>query len=93
MVKVVFVLGRPKNSSHQVELLAEHKKHCDIIQFNFEDHYYRLTLKTSFSIQYFYRNSWSETQGPPSFMAKGDDDIFVDIPKLVKVIDSYAEQR
>ena len=93
MVKVVYIIGTPKDGSQQQKLLKEQKTHCDMIQFNFQDSYHNQTIKTGFSIQYFYRNLWDKKIGPPHFLVKGDDDIFVNIPGLVSLVGSYHEQR
>lgn len=92
-VKVNFVIGLPRNASQQLNLWKEQQNHCDLIQFNFIDSYYNATVKTAHSIQYFYRYPWNETSTPPEFMLRGDDDIYVNIPKLVEVLNPYLTKR
>ena len=92
MMKVVYVIGTPKDSHQQEKLMEEQKKNCDLIQFKFQDSYYNATIKTSMSLQYFYRYHWSPTEGPPYFMLNGDDDIFVNVPQLMELAESYSKK-
>ena len=93
MVKVAFVVGIPNHPQEQEKLELEQSLYCDILQVNVQESYYNLTLKTAYSIQYFYRNNWNEEHGPPDFLMKGDDDIYVNIPKLVALANSYNDKR
>ena len=93
MVKVAFVVGLPSHPDQQEKLQLEQKLNCDIIQVNVLDSYSNATLKTANSIQYFYRNNWDDKNGPPNFMVRGDDDIYVNVPKMVEVADKYHKQR
>lgn len=91
-VKVNFVIGLPKNALQQEELWKEQHKHCDMIQFNFVDTYFNSTVKMAHSVEYFYRYPWDENSGPPEFMLKGDDDIYVNIKKMIEVLDPFLKQ-
>ena len=53
LVKVVVVIGMTKDSRHQASFVAEHKKHCDMIQFNFVDDYYKSWNEGSYRFKFF----------------------------------------
>ena len=81
-VMVIYLLGTVDDMMEQVLLEREQEKYCDLLQFHLRDSYYNATLKTQFAIQYFYKNDWDPTHGPPAYFLRGDDDIFFNIPKF-----------
>ena len=92
-VKVVFALGIPKDPHQQKKLEEEQSIKCDLIQFKHIDNYHNTTLKTAHSVQYFYRNNWDSNHGPPDFLMKGDDDIYINIPQLVKTVKPFLQSN
>ena len=59
----------------------EIKKFGDILIVNMVEHYNNLTLKTMQMLKYF-RNVDNFENGPPKFLVKVDDDVFLNLPFL-----------
>lgn len=82
-VQTVFMLGRPKDSHQQKELLTEAKENNDIILEDFQDVYLNLTLKTVFLLK------WLSKDCPDAkFVFKVDDDVFVNAEKAWAALES-----
>ncbi|XP_040580251.1 LOW QUALITY PROTEIN: beta-1,3-galactosyltransferase 5-like [Lepeophtheirus salmonis] len=74
-IKVVFLLGHVTNK--QSDIYVENNKNNDIIQEDFKDTYYNLTLKTVMGLK------WTSIYCPQAkFVLKTDDDMFISIPTL-----------
>ncbi|CAL4069869.1 unnamed protein product, partial [Meganyctiphanes norvegica] len=71
-VKCIFLLGLTDNDTVQQHILEEDQKYHDILQVNFKDDYFNLTLKTWSALQWKYRYCNSVP-----WMVKADDDIFI----------------
>lgn len=84
-IKVVFTLARSQNSTMQSRLEQEQSVHCDIIQFNFMDEFYNISLKTAFEFHYLYLTEWDGNRGPPDFFYLTQDDAYINVPKLAEV--------
>ncbi|GCC23208.1 lactosylceramide 1,3-N-acetyl-beta-D-glucosaminyltransferase A [Chiloscyllium punctatum] len=84
-IKVLFVLGVYKDPSQreaiQSRLLVEDLQHSDLIQQDFYDDFYNLTLKLIF--QFKWANSFCQNA---KFVMSSDDDVFVHTPNLVKYL-------
>lgn len=79
-VKVLFMLGIPdKNPELQHLILREHKKYNDIIQEDFIDSYKNLSVKTGMMLKWVSSN----TKYNISFIIKCDDDVYLNIYKLI----------
>lgn len=80
-VKTLFALGTPnprKGEDLQRKLVREDQKYGDIIQQDFVDSFYNLTLKLLLQF------SWANTFCPHAkFLMTADDDIFIHMPNLV----------
>ena len=64
---------------------TEHAKYDDILQVDMVDHYNNLTLKSVFSLKFFLNES-NFYDPPPFHIMKIDNDIYLDVPQLVKLL-------
>ncbi|KAH8243514.1 hypothetical protein KR032_008159, partial [Drosophila birchii] len=81
-VKVLFMLGRSRETELSRQLLEEADKHNDIIQEDFIDSYRNLTLKTVLALKHV-SSSCSNTT---AYVFKTDDDAFVNVPNLLHIL-------
>ncbi|CAG9854127.1 unnamed protein product [Phyllotreta striolata] len=81
-VELLFFLGNSLNASVQEAVLIESEKFNDIIQADFSDSYYNLTIKSTLMLQLVSNKCLDKYK----FFFKIDDDMFVNLPKLVKVL-------
>lgn len=85
-IKLVFLLGY--SPLVQAYINMEYKLHKDIVQQNFIDDYYNNTLKTIMAFH------WTVTYCPNSeFVSFFDDDMFVNLPKLLQYIDLHSKKK
>ncbi|KAK7027302.1 hypothetical protein SK128_005095 [Halocaridina rubra] len=86
---LVFFLGSTNDAIQQDSILEEGKNHDDIIQDSrFTDSYTNLTLKTLALMQ------WTqEACKDAKFLLKIDDDMYLNIPKLLQVTSCITEAR
>ncbi|XP_053421104.1 lactosylceramide 1,3-N-acetyl-beta-D-glucosaminyltransferase [Nycticebus coucang] len=88
-IKTLFVLGTPnprQGEALQRELVLEDQKYHDIIQQDFVDSFYNLTLKLLMQL------SWANTFCPHAkFLMTADDDIFIHMPNLIEYLQSLAQ--
>uniref|UniRef100_U3JR03 Hexosyltransferase n=2 Tax=Ficedula albicollis TaxID=59894 RepID=U3JR03_FICAL len=76
-----FLLGSPGDASQQAGIAAESQRYRDIIQKNFTDTYYNLTLKTMMGIEWIHRFC-----SQSSFAMKTDTDVFVNVFYLTELL-------
>lgn len=76
-----FLLGNTVNLSQQADIAAESQKYKDIIQKDFIDTYYNLTLKTMMGIEWIHRFCYQS-----SFVMKTDTDVFVNVFYLTELL-------
>lgn len=87
-VRLGFIMGRPESLSEEQTVVREAMKHGDIIQEDFSDTYKNLTLKTVMLLK------WAHTLCPVArFVMKSDDDMFINVPNLLKYIRSLKNDR
>ncbi|XP_055860662.1 lactosylceramide 1,3-N-acetyl-beta-D-glucosaminyltransferase-like [Biomphalaria glabrata] len=81
-VNLVFFVGRPENNTLlQQRLTIESYVHGDIVQVNFVDVYRNILLKAVSMLH------WSLTHCPKArYVLRTDDDVLVDIQKVVQAI-------
>ncbi|RXN00638.1 Beta-1,3-galactosyltransferase 5 [Acipenser ruthenus] len=81
-VLIIFLLGSfPGSSIQQVALAAEDRVYGDVLQRDFVDSYYNLTLKTLMGLQ------WVAQACPgASYVFKTDSDVFVNIQRLLPLL-------
>ncbi|XP_049691227.1 beta-1,3-galactosyltransferase 5 [Accipiter gentilis] len=76
-----FLLGSTVNLSQQADIAAESRQFKDIIQKNFTDTYYNLTLKTMMGMEWIHRFCYQS-----SFVMKTDTDVFVNVFYLTELL-------
>ena len=79
--RLVFLLGKPHNESTQMLIRKESECYGDIVQGNFLDTYQNLTHKAVLGLRWI-----TENCRKVKFIVKVDDDVFVNIFKLVDEI-------
>ncbi|CAM1320013.1 Uncharacterised protein g7372 [Pycnogonum litorale] len=78
LVRVVFIHGRVDNETVQESINNEAKKFYDIVQGDFEDSYRSISYLHLFGLRWATRYCSKTT-----FIMKADDDIFIDIKRIV----------
>lgn len=76
-----FLLGSPVDPSQQAGIVEESQRYRDIIQKNFTDTYYNLTLKTMMGMEWIHRFC-----SQSSFVMKTDTDVFVNVFYLTELL-------
>lgn len=89
-IKTLFALGTPSNpltkEEMQRKLVWEDQMYHDIIQQDFADTFYNLTLKLLLQF------SWANSFCPHAkFLMTADDDIFVHMPNLIEYLQSLEQ--
>ncbi|XP_014793520.1 PREDICTED: beta-1,3-galactosyltransferase 5 [Calidris pugnax] len=80
-VVAFFLLGSTVNLRQQAAIAAESQKYKDIIQKNFTDTYYNLTLKTMMGVEWIHRFCYQS-----SFVMKTDTDVFINVFYLTELL-------
>ncbi|RXG71566.1 Beta-1,3-galactosyltransferase 1 [Armadillidium vulgare] len=83
-MKLLFILGRDEKWMENrigAKILKESIRHKDIIVEDFIDSYTNLTLKSLFILKWIDRNCPNV-----EFVVKADDDMFINVPNLLKVL-------
>lgn len=87
-VSTAFILGRSTNSAVSTALTQENMIYGDLIRGNFIDSYNNLTLKTLSSLE------WVDQNCPKAkYILKTDDDMFINVPKLLQFLDAHAKDK
>ncbi|XP_062536310.1 beta-1,3-galactosyltransferase 5-like isoform X2 [Armigeres subalbatus] len=87
-ISIGFVLGRTLDQRIEDQLSAENYMYSDIIRGNFIDSYRNLTLKTLSLLE------WTSTNCPnATYLLKTDDDMFINVPKLLQFIESHLSYK
>uniref|UniRef100_A0A8D3EEP2 Hexosyltransferase n=1 Tax=Scophthalmus maximus TaxID=52904 RepID=A0A8D3EEP2_SCOMX len=90
-VRRVFLLGKEPpeglNEDFPGLLRMESKLYGDILQWDFEDTFFNLTLKDVLFWSWF-----SGSCGRTRFVFKGDDDVFVNTPKLITYLQDQLKE-
>lgn len=80
-VKLAFLLGLHQFPERENLLITENEKYGDIIQENFIDSYYNLSIKILMAMK------WANHYCPGvNYILKADEDTFVNIPMLVEIL-------
>lgn len=87
-VRYAFVMGLSNNAYMNKQVYSEHILFKDILQENFVDSYRNLTVKTVMALKWASKNC----QNVAHFM-KIDDDVYLNIPGLLSVLDGSVGQR
>ncbi|XP_076180987.1 beta-1,3-galactosyltransferase 1 isoform X1 [Ptiloglossa arizonensis] len=85
-VKVAFLLGQSDNDTLNNVIAEESHQFNDIIQEKFDDTYNNLTLKSVMMLKWITSNC-----GQAKYLMKTDDDMFVNIPILMKTLQSRLQ--
>ncbi|XP_016913719.2 beta-1,3-galactosyltransferase 1 isoform X1 [Apis cerana] len=85
-VKVAFLLGQSDNDTLNNIIAEESHQYNDIIQEKFYDTYNNLTLKSVMMLKWITSNC-----GQAKYLMKTDDDMFVNIPTLMKTLQSRSQ--
>lgn len=83
-VKIAFLLGRSPNKTVETAVRQEQRKNNDIIQIDFTDSYYNLTLKILYGFKWV--NIFCKGV---KYVVKADDDVFVNIRLLQAELKTY----
>ena len=78
-MRIVFLLGIPKNRSLDAKIEVENSEHGDIVQGNFIDDYVNLTHKGVMGLRWV-----TENCRQAKFIVKVDDDVFVNTLFLIE---------
>nr|XP_043884826.1 lactosylceramide 1,3-N-acetyl-beta-D-glucosaminyltransferase-like [Solea senegalensis] len=84
VVDTLFILGQPGGADAvqvQEKLQHENQEHHDLIQSNFRDSYFNLTIKTMVMLEWLVANCKST-----SYIIKIDSDTLLHVPNLVKLL-------
>ncbi|KAL3066374.1 hypothetical protein OYC64_016348 [Pagothenia borchgrevinki] len=91
-VVTVFLLGNTLPVDHFPDLLGmldhEAKLHKDVLQWDYRDTFYNLTLKEVLFLEWF-----SENCPHGQFILKGDDDVFVNTVRIVDLLEGLPEKK
>lgn len=83
-IAIGFLLGRTSNVSWEQSLATEHFIYGDIVRSNSLDSYNNLTLKSISMLEW--TNSYCSLA---KFLLKVDDDMFINIPRLVRFMQNH----
>ncbi|XP_073825301.1 uncharacterized protein [Musca autumnalis] len=87
-VSTAFILGRTTNATVSEALTQENMIYGDLIRGHFIDSYNNLTLKTLSSLE------WVDNHCPKAkYILKTDDDMFINVPKLLQFLDAHAKDK
>jgi len=87
-VAVAFCVGTTSKQDVASAIYQEVETYGDVVQGNFVDSYDNLTLKTVSILE------WIDNYCPRAkFILKTDDDMFINVPKLLEFIDSHEKTR
>jgi len=82
-IPVIYAIGRPTDEHTQKMLEYENQVYGDLLQINYIDSYYNITIKTTGILNWFVRHNCSQ-MSPYLFLV--DDDVLVNIPSLMNSI-------
>lgn len=89
-VKTLFIFGiqGPGYKEPHYDLEPERQKYCDIVQFDYVDEYFNITMDSISALKFALGYDWKGQE--PDFVAIADDDTYIHIPNLWKTL--YVEQ-
>ncbi|XP_030005257.1 N-acetyllactosaminide beta-1,3-N-acetylglucosaminyltransferase 2a isoform X2 [Sphaeramia orbicularis] len=91
-VVTVFLLGNTEPIDHFPDLLwlldHEANRHRDLLQWNYRDTFYNLTLK-----EVLFQEWLSQHCPQVQFILKGDDDVFVNTPRIIDFLEDLPEVK
>lgn len=91
-VVTVFLLGNTLPVDHFPDLLGmlghEAELHQDLLQWDYRDTFYNLTLKEVLFLEWFSQNC-----PHAQFILKGDDDVFVNTLRIIDLLEGLSDTR
>lgn len=91
-VATVFLLGNSSGVDHFPDLQGmlhhEASVHEDILQWDYRDTFFNLTVKEVLFLEWF-----NQTCPQAKFVFKGDDDVFVNTPGMIDALQNMSESR
>ncbi|XP_043282165.1 beta-1,3-galactosyltransferase 5-like [Venturia canescens] len=87
-IAIVFMLGKSRDAKLEKSLKFEENLYGDIVRGRYYDSYTNLTLKTISSLEWV-----SSHCGEARFMLKTDDDMFINVPRLLSFIHKHAKEK
>ncbi|XP_042339093.1 N-acetyllactosaminide beta-1,3-N-acetylglucosaminyltransferase 2-like [Plectropomus leopardus] len=91
-VVTVFLLGNTSPIDHLPDLLGmlrhEAKLHKDVLQWDYRDTFYNLTLKEVLFLEWFSQNC-----PHAQYVLKGDDDVFVNTLRIISLLEGLSDKR
>ncbi|KAG5846217.1 hypothetical protein ANANG_G00147450 [Anguilla anguilla] len=81
-VCTVFLLGRAEQGVDQAAVLEESRRHGDILQWDFRESFFNVTLKELL----FWRWFCPERLGAARYVLRTDDDVFVDVGGVLALL-------
>lgn len=85
-VSIAFLMGTTNNTDVNKQLVKESALYSDVIFANFHENYVNLTLKTIAMLQWV-----SEYCPKAKFLFKVDDDMFINMPRLLDFVNEHIE--
>lgn len=91
-IKTLFLLGTSSNEAERAnhQKLVEYENHIygDILQWDFLDSFFNLTLKETHFLK------WFDTYCPGvRYIFKGDDDVFVSVENIFEFLESSKDEK
>lgn len=91
-VATVFLLGNTLSVDHFPDLLGmlghEAELHKDLLQWDYRDTFFNLTLKEVLFLEWFSQNC-----PHAQFILKGDDDVFVNTLRIIDLLEGLSENK
>ncbi|UJR18816.1 hypothetical protein I4U23_021943 [Adineta vaga] len=82
-IPVIYAIGRSNDKKMQKELEEEHRTYGDILQFNFIDAYYNITLKITGVLHWFLSRGCHKIT---PYLYYVDDDVLINVESLLKIV-------
>ncbi|XP_037958044.1 myb-like protein P [Teleopsis dalmanni] len=87
-VSIAFMLGSNTNETLNLALTHENFIYGDLIRGHFVDSYNNLTLKTISALEWV-----DEHCSRAKYLLKTDDDMFINVPKLLAFLDGHSKEK
>ncbi|GIY27779.1 UDP-GalNAc:beta-1,3-N-acetylgalactosaminyltransferase 1 [Caerostris extrusa] len=78
--RIFFIIGRSSQNITDMFVFTEKQEYGDVIHYDFTDSYFNLTLKSVSMLKWVTTNCTNA-----KYVMKSDDDMFVNVPVLLKV--------